>query len=181
MSTVTIPKSDLEAGMLPLVCVASGAPVESLSTLAVGVSKVPALAGLPSGLISKAIHTKVSGQSYSVRIGRANSVKTKQLAVIAVRVLIGIYFTLKFVGALSAASIGGMLVGLIGIVGIAVVGGALLSKALTVGFASTEEGVTITGAHADWVEAYNQASAMGHQASRSSAPRRRPVVAAGLY
>lgn len=183
MADITLTRQELEAGQLPLVCVASGVPVDTLTSLAVGPSKLPQVAALPSGLVGKKAVEKVSGSAITARIGRAPGVRTKQLAILGLRVVLGLFFLLRFVGALSAASIGGMLFGIVGIVGIAGIGGAALAKAVTVGFAATDDHVVISGAHADFIAAFeaNPDDDTVNLATFTDRPATRPVVAAGLY
>jgi len=181
MSDLTITRTELEAGQLPLVCVVTGEPVESLTQLVSGDSKVSQIAALPIGLMTKAIQQRVSGDAFTARIGRSKSVKTKQLGLLGLRAIVAIFFLMRFMSALSSASVVGMLIAVVGGIGLAVVGGAFVQKALTVGFATDGASVTVSGAHTNWLEAYNGVEDNTEYVPSDKRSTARPVVAAGLY
>ena len=184
MADLTITRQQLESGQLPLVCVATGQPVDTLTELPIGLAKIPAIAGLPAGVLPKALVEKVFGSAMHARIGRSNGVRTKQLAVTGLRGVLTLFFLMRFAGGLTGGNLVGMLMGLVGIVAVVVIGGALLNKILTVGVAGAEDHVVISGAHADFVAAFEAGPAEGDAGAPMAAmsrPTTRPVVAPGLY
>ncbi|MCP3938954.1 MAG: hypothetical protein GY708_26710 [Actinomycetia bacterium] len=185
MSEVVLSKSELESGRLPLVCIASGEPVESLTEIALGSTKIPQLGGLPSGLLSKAVQAKLFGFAIGARIGRSGGVKNKQILVLAARAIFSLGLLYNTYAALSAGNLVMVLVSLVGLVGVIVLGGAYINRALTVGLNTTEGRTTVSGAHPAFVEALGAIRSSTESDApivvRQSGPPRKPVPAAGLY
>ena len=183
MTDLTLTRQQLESGSLPKVCVATGQQVEALTDLPVGPAKIPAVAGLPAGILPAAVVERISGSVVKARVGRAPGVRTKQLAVTGLRALMTLFFLLRFLGGLTGGDLMGMVTGLLGIVAVAVIGGAFLNKVLTVGFVVDEDSVVISGAHPDFVAALEGGPEVAAAAPVAAVGRQltKPVVAPGLY
>lgn len=183
MSEVVLSKSELESGRLPLVCVCSGEPVESLSEIALGPTKIPQIGGLPSGYLTKDIQAKLFGSAVGAKIGRADGVKNKQTIVVALRILLTLGLLYNAFSALTGANLMGILISFVGLV-VVILGGAWVNRALTIGVVTDETGTKISGAHPTFVEsldAMRSGDGSDIPVVRRTGPVPKPVPAAGLY
>lgn len=182
MSEVVLSKSELEGGQLPLVCICSGEPVESLTEIAIAPTKIPQLAGLPTGYLSKDLLTKLFGSALGAKVGRGDGAKNKQTIVMAVRILLTLGLFYNAFSAVSGGNLMGILISMVGLV-VVIFGGTWVNRALTVGVVSDGTGARVTGAHPNFVEAL-EAMRSGVAPEKQlvrTGPAPKPVPAPGLY
>ncbi len=176
MSEIHIPRRDLMKGHLPRLCVKSGEPVETLDHVALAPSRIPALTGLPTGLVPRELLARVFGEAIEARIPRSEKVRQQQLAVFAVRVLVTAVLIIRTVLAVMSANLMGAGTSLL-LIAALTLGLAWVNRKVSVGAVLDDNDLVIYDPHPDF------ATAMQEMMTDDYVPaeRPRPNVAPGIY
>ncbi len=176
VSEIHIPRRDLMKGHLPRLCLKTGEPVETLDHVALAPSRIPALTGLPTGLVPRDLLARALGEAIEARIPRSEKVRQQQLAVFAVRVLVTVVLAIRTLLAVASANLVGAGVSLL-LIGVLSLGLAWVNRKVSVGAVLDDTDLVIYDPHPDF------AAAMQEMMTEDYVPaeRPRPKVAPGIY